>query len=47
MNCHLVAIEIGIEGDAYERVNFDSLPLYQNRLERLNSQAVQGGSSVK
>ena len=44
---HLVAVEIGIEGRADQRVNLDRLALDQHRLKGLNAQTVQGGSAVQ
>ena len=41
MHGHLVAVEVGVERGADERVNADRLALHQHRLERLNSEAVQ------
>jgi len=43
---HLITIEVGVESSADERVDSDCLPLDQHRLERLNSQPVQGGGAV-
>ena len=44
---HLVAVEIGVEGRAHQRVNLDGLAFHQHRLEGLDAQAVQGGSAVQ
>src|SRR5690606_5840863 len=38
---HLVAVEVGVEGGAHQRVDLDGLALDQHRLERLDAQAVQ------
>jgi hypothetical protein len=32
---HLVAVEVGVEGVAHERVHLDRLALHQHRLESL------------
>ena len=47
MNRHLVAVEIGVESGADQRVNLDGLAFHQNRLECLNAEAVQSGSTVQ
>ena len=44
---HLVAVEIGVERRAHQRVDLDGLAFHQHRLERLNAQAVQRGSAVQ
>ena len=44
---HLVAVEIGVERGADQRVNLDGLAFHQHRLEGLNAQAVQRGSAVQ
>ena len=44
---HLVAVEVGVEGGADERMQLDRLALDQHRLERLNAEAVQGGRAVE
>ncbi len=44
---HLVAIEVGVERRASERVQLDGLAFHQHRLERLNAEAVQRGSAVQ
>ena len=38
---HLVAVEVGVEGRANQRVDLDGLALDQDRLEGLDAQAVQ------
>ena len=43
VNRHLVAVEVGIESLADERVNPDRVALDQHRLERLDTHSVQGG----
>ena len=44
---HLVAVEVGVEGVADERVNLDRLALDEQRLERLDAQAVQRRRAVQ
>ena len=44
---HLVAVEVGVEGGAHQRVQLDGLALDEHRLEGLDAQAVQGGSAVQ
>jgi hypothetical protein len=44
---HLVAVEIGVERGADERVNLERLAFDQHRLESLNAEAVQRGSAVE
>ena len=39
---HLVAVEVRVEHVADQRVNLDGLAVDQDRLERLDTQAVQG-----
>ena len=38
---HLVAVEVGVEALTDQRVNLDRVPFHQDRLERLNPDAVQ------
>ena len=47
MHGHLVAVEVGVEGGADQRVNLDGLAFHQHRLERLDAQAVQGWGAVQ
>ena len=47
MHRHLVAVEVGVEGRADQRVNLDGLALDQHRLKGLNAQAMQRGSAVQ
>ena len=47
MDRHLVAVEVGIERRAHERVDPDRLALDQHRLEGLDAQAVEGGGPVE
>ena len=44
---HLVAVEVGVERRADERVDLDGLALDQLRLERLDAEAVQRGRAVQ
>ncbi len=44
---HLVAVEIGVEGGADQRMDPDGLALHQHRLERLDAQAVQRRGAVE
>ena len=44
---HLVAVEIGVERGAGQRMQLDGLAFDQHRLERLNAQTVQRGSAVQ
>ncbi len=47
MDSHLVAIEVGVECGAGQRMELDGLALDQNRLEGLDAQTVQGGCTVE
>ena len=44
---HLVAVEVGVERRADERMQLDRLALDQHRLERLDAEAVQGRGAVE
>ncbi len=44
---HLIAVEVGVEGVAYERVHLDRLALDQQRLECLDAETVQRGGAVE
>ena len=44
---HLVAVEVGVERRADERVQLDRLALDQHRLERLDAEAVQRRRAVQ
>src|SRR5665647_2169876 len=44
---HLVAVEVGVERRADERVDLDGLTLDEQRLEGLDAEAVQGGRPVE
>ena len=47
VNRHLVAIEVGVEGGAHQRVQVDGLALNEDRLEGLDGEAVQRRSAVE
>ena len=47
MDRHLVAVKVGIERRAHQRVDLDGLALDQHRLEGLNPQPVQRGSAIE
>ena len=47
MHGHLVAVEIGVERGADQRMDADGFALDQRRLESLNAQAVQRGRAVE
>src|ERR1022692_4956799 len=47
VNRHLVAVEVGVERRADQRVNLDGLAFHQHRLKSLNAQAVQRRSAVQ
>ena len=47
MNRHLVAVEIGVERGADQRMQLDRLALDQHRLERLDAEAMQGRRAVE
>ena len=47
MNRHLVSVKVGVERSADQRVELDRLALDQDRLKRLDAQAVQGWSTVE
>src|SRR2546428_125074 len=44
---HLVAVEVRIERRAHERMDADGFALHEDRLERLDAQAVQRGRAVQ
>src|SRR5688572_2110665 len=44
---HLVAVEVGVERRADERVDADRLPFHQHRLERLDAEAMQRRRAVE
>jgi hypothetical protein len=47
VNGHLVAVEVGVEGGADERMQLDRLALDQHRLEGLDAEAMQGRRAVQ
>ena len=47
MHCHLVAVEVRIKGGAYQGVDSYCLTLDKDRLEGLNTEAVQCGRTIK
>ena len=47
VHSHLVAIEVGVEGGADQRMQADGLALHQHRLECLDAEAVQGWRAVQ
>ena len=47
MHGHLVAVEVGVEGAAHQRVQLDGLALDELGLEGLDAQAVQRGGAVE
>ena len=47
MDGHLVAVEVGVEGGAGQRVNLDGFAFDQDRLKRLNSETMQRGRAVQ
>ena len=47
MDGHLVAVEVGVERRADERVDLDGLALDEQRLERLDAEPVQRGRAVQ
>ena len=47
VNRHLVAVEVSVERRTHERMQLNSLTLNQLRLERLNTQTVQGRCTVQ
>ena len=44
---HLVAVEVGVEGGADQRMQLNRLAFDQHRLERLDAEPVQGGGAVE
>src|SRR5664280_784192 len=47
VHCHLIAVEIGVECGADQRVNLDGLAFHQHRLKSLNAEAVKGGRAIQ
>ena len=44
---HLVAVEVGVEAFAHQRVNLDRVAFDEHRLERLDAHAVQRRGAVQ
>ena len=44
---HLIAVEVGVERGAHERMELDRLAFDEHGLEGLNAQAMQGGSAIE
>ena len=47
MHRHLVAVEVGVECGAHQRVDLDRLALHQHRLKPLDAEAMQRGRAVQ
>ena len=47
MDRHLVAVKVGVECRANQRVDLDRLAFHQHRLESLNAKTVKGWSAVQ
>ena len=47
MYSHLVAVEVRVERAASKRMKLDGSAVYEHRLERLNTQSVKSGRTVK
>ena len=47
MNRHLVTVEVGVERGTNQRMQFDRFTLYQDRLERLDTQTMQSRGTVQ
>ncbi|OIQ74428.1 hypothetical protein GALL_439230 [mine drainage metagenome] len=47
MDCHLVTVEVCVEGSTDERVNLDGLAFNQLWFESLDTEAVQGWCTVE
>jgi len=47
VNCHLVAVEVGVECGTGQRVQLDGTALDQHRVEGLDAQTVQGRCTVQ
>ena len=47
MHGHLVAVKVRVIGVTNERVNLDRLAVHEDRLERLDTESVQGRSTVQ
>ncbi len=47
MHSHLVAVEVGVEGGAHQRMKLDGLAFDKDRLEGLDAQTVEGRRPVQ
>ena len=47
VHCHLIAVEIGVECGADQRVNLDGLAFHQYRLKSLNAEAVKRRRAIQ
>ena len=47
MDCHLITVEVRVEGGAHERVNLDGLAFNELWLEGLDAQTVEGWCAVE
>ena len=47
MHSHLVTVEIGVKRCTYQRMKFNRLTFYQNRLKRLDTKTVKSRSTVQ
>ena len=47
VNSHLIAVEVRVEGGRYERMQLNGRTFDEDRLERLDTETVQGGSAVQ
>ena len=46
MNCHLIAVKVGVECRTDERMDLDRFAFDENRLESLNSESVQSRRTI-
>ena len=47
MDGHLIAVEVGVEGGADERVNLNCLTFDEHGLKRLDAEAMERGCAVE
>ena len=47
MDSHLIAVKIGVECGAYQRMQLDSLSFNQRRFKSLNTQSMQSRGAVE
>ena len=47
VDCHLVAVEVSVEGATNQRVELDCLTFNELRFERLDAETVQGRCTVQ